>query len=296
MTASFEDLGLPRDGKALVRDLWKKADLGPSAGRFQAKVDAHGVVMVKITHRALMTGGPHRRKNPLLDEWVVCSPQRLKRPWQGQVEAVADDARPAYDPGCYLCPGNSRAEGQRNPDYRSTFVFDNDFPALHPAPPAGRQEDGLLVSEPASGVCRVLCFSPRHDLTLAEMDPRAIRLVVDAWADEVLGPGAPRRRGLRPGLREQGRHDGMQQSAPPRPDLGERPRPLDSRAQGPDPGGAFREDGPRPARGLSRAGAAGRGSRRRREPPLGHARALLGGLAVRDHDRSAAPRGRPALA
>ena len=132
-----------------------------------------------------MTGGPHRRYNPLLDEWVVCSPHRLKRPWQGQVETVGEAERPAHDPGCYLCPGNSRAEGQRNPDYRTTFAFDNDFPALKPGEAGARSADGLLVSEPAAGLCRVLCFSPRHDLTLALMDTAAIRQVIDAWADEV---------------------------------------------------------------------------------------------------------------
>ena len=136
-----------------------------------------------------MTGGPHRRFNPLLDEWVVVSPQRLKRPWQGQVEPAVEAERPAYDPACYLCPGNPRAEGQRNPDYPATFVFDNDFPALQPQDTAPRDVDGLLVKETASGVCRVLCFSPRHDLTLAEMDPAAIRLVIDAWADEVVSLG-----------------------------------------------------------------------------------------------------------
>jgi UDPglucose--hexose-1-phosphate uridylyltransferase len=135
--------------------------------------------------------GPHRRWNPLLDEWVVCSPHRLERPWQGQLEPLAEDERPAHDPACYLCPGNQRANGARNPPYEATYAFDNDFPALLPrgaAPP--RREEGLLVSEPASGSCRVLCFSPRHDLTLAEMDTPAIRLVVDAWALQVSELGA----------------------------------------------------------------------------------------------------------
>jgi UDPglucose--hexose-1-phosphate uridylyltransferase len=130
--------------------------------------------------------GPHRRHNPLLDEWVVCSPHRLERPWQGQMEAIAEEARAVRDPACYLCPGNTRASGARNPDYPATFSFDNDFPALLPrATGDDRREDGLLVAEPASGVCRVLCFSPRHDLTLAEMEAREVRLVVDAWAREV---------------------------------------------------------------------------------------------------------------
>jgi UDPglucose--hexose-1-phosphate uridylyltransferase len=135
--------------------------------------------------------GPHRRHNPLLDEWVLCSPHRLERPWQGQVESVVEEERPPHDPSCYLCPGNGRANGARNPPYETTFAFDNDFPALLAAEATEtRHEDGLFVSERAAGVCRVLCFSPRHDLTLAEMDVRAIREVVDAWAREVAGLGA----------------------------------------------------------------------------------------------------------
>jgi UDPglucose--hexose-1-phosphate uridylyltransferase len=133
---------------------------------------------------------PHRRYNPLLDEWVLCSPHRLERPWQGQVEDDASEARLGYDPSCYLCPGNARAGGQRNPAYTATFAFDNDFPALlsrNDVRP--RVEDGLLVAEPVTGACRVICFSPRHDLTLAEMTAREARPVVDAWADEVLSLG-----------------------------------------------------------------------------------------------------------
>jgi UDPglucose--hexose-1-phosphate uridylyltransferase len=128
---------------------------------------------------------PHRRYNPLLHEWVLCSPHRLQRPWQGQVEDEPEEARPRYDPSCYLCPGNVRANGQRNPAYATTFAFDNDYPALLPSSeaPAGG-DDGLLVAEPARGRCRVLCFSPHHDRTLAEMDASEIRPVVDAWAAE----------------------------------------------------------------------------------------------------------------
>ncbi len=133
---------------------------------------------------------PHRRYNPLLDEWVLCSPHRLERPWQGKVEDAPAETRPEFDESCHLCPGNVRANGQRNPVYTSTFVFDNDFPALLPQSAAGStDEGGLLVAEPATGRCRVICFSPRHDLTLAEMSVAETRPVVDAWAHEtgVLG-------------------------------------------------------------------------------------------------------------
>ena len=128
---------------------------------------------------------PHRRYNPLLDEWVLCSPHRLARPWQGQVEPTAPDTRPAYDPSCYLCPGNARANGEVNPRYERTYVFDNDFPALLPDSSVPASDDPLRRVMPARGTCRVLCFSPRHDLTLAGMTPGAIRDVVDAWAREV---------------------------------------------------------------------------------------------------------------
>ncbi|HEY7510435.1 MAG TPA: UDP-glucose--hexose-1-phosphate uridylyltransferase [Vicinamibacteria bacterium] len=136
---------------------------------------------------------PHRRYNPLLDEWVLVSPHRLQRPWQGQVEPPAAEARPAYDPECYLCPGNARAGGKRNPPYTSTFAFDNDYPALLPDVPSDEgSADGLLRARNERGICRVVCFSPRHDLTLARMDAAGIRGVVDAWAEQVSELGARR--------------------------------------------------------------------------------------------------------
>ena len=133
---------------------------------------------------------PHRRYNPLTREWVLVSPHRTERPWQGQVEDEPDEALPAYHPKCYLCPGNSRAGGVRNPAYTSTFVFDNDFAALKPDTAAGSfDEHGLLIAETEPGTCRVVCFSPRHDLTLAKMNVADIRAVVDTWVDQFVELG-----------------------------------------------------------------------------------------------------------
>jgi UDPglucose--hexose-1-phosphate uridylyltransferase len=127
---------------------------------------------------------PHRRYNALLDEWVLVSVGRTSRPWQGRREVARVESDPPYDPTCYLCPGNVRANGERNPPYDETFVFTNDFSALVPDSSTERIEHGLLQAEGEAGACRVLCFSPRHDLTLALMDPDDVRRVVDVWADE----------------------------------------------------------------------------------------------------------------
>lgn len=129
---------------------------------------------------------PHRRYNPLTSEWVLVSPHRTKRPWQGQVEKPPQETRPSYDPQCYLCPGNSRVGGVQNPQYESTFVFINDFPSLlSDSPEAILTPHPLLRAESEQGICRVICFSPRHDLTLPEMAVADIRHVIDVWAEQV---------------------------------------------------------------------------------------------------------------
>ena len=128
----------------------------------------------------------HRRLNLLTGEYVLVSPHRTQRPWQGRVERVAEEARPAFDPGCYLCPGNARAGGHQNPDYRGSFVFDNDFAALMPKEPGAvvPSSGSLLQAEPESGICKVVCFSPRHDLSLPEMSVPELESVLDAWTAE----------------------------------------------------------------------------------------------------------------
>jgi UDPglucose--hexose-1-phosphate uridylyltransferase len=159
---------------------------------------------------------PHRRFNPLLDEWVLVSPQRLARPWLGRTEPAASETRPVYDPDCYLCPGNVRAGEARNPQYTGTFVFDNDFPALVPPgtslkarttpdetslkaraasdstgvwhDPSGSSP--LLVARPEPGICRVVCFSPRHDASLPCLSISELRAVVDVWVDQYVSLSA----------------------------------------------------------------------------------------------------------
>jgi UDPglucose--hexose-1-phosphate uridylyltransferase len=128
---------------------------------------------------------PHKRYNPLADAWVLVSPHRAKRPWQGQVEKLPNDDRPAHDPTCYLCAGNVRANGEQNPDYQHVFVFDNDFAALLAKTPSSVLKEGdLFLAKTERGVGRVICFSPAHNLTIPEMEVSAIRKVVDAWVDE----------------------------------------------------------------------------------------------------------------
>jgi UDPglucose--hexose-1-phosphate uridylyltransferase len=133
---------------------------------------------------------PHRRYNALSGEWVLVSPHRTQRPWQGQVESPSPEERPAYDPTCYLCPGNERAGGKRNPRYQHTFIFTNDFAALLPSTPGGAESQALLRAESERGTCRVVCFSPRHDQSLGELAHASLARVVDAWTEQYQELGA----------------------------------------------------------------------------------------------------------
>lgn len=131
------------------------------------------------------TEHPHRRYNQLTGEWMLVSPHRAKRPWQGKEEEKPGKQRPEYDPECYLCPGNERAGGARNPDYKNTFVFTNDFSALKlDTPPEQSNQEDMLLARGEPGICRVICFSPRHDLTLPEMELHDLENVVDLWVEE----------------------------------------------------------------------------------------------------------------
>ena len=132
------------------------------------------------------TEHPHRRLNPLTQEWIIVSAQRLKRPWLGKVETSPRLNLPEHDPKCYLCPGNSRSNGTQNPKYVDTYVFDNDFPVLLSQPPAPEQPShDLFTASALDGICRVACFSGRHDLTLAEMVPADIEKVIDMWIEQI---------------------------------------------------------------------------------------------------------------
>lgn len=133
---------------------------------------------------------PHRRYNPLNGDWILVSPHRAKRPWQGQIEKSSPQKLPEYDPGCYLCPGNTRTCGAKNPHYEQTYIFTNDFAAILPETPLFDNVAGMLQTESVRGTCRVLCFSPRHDLSLPEMELDEIRTVVDIWAEQIVELGS----------------------------------------------------------------------------------------------------------
>jgi len=138
------------------------------------------------------TNRPHRRYNPLRRQWVLVSPQRTQRPWQGQTTQPAAPQRITYDPTCYLCPGNPRAGGAQTPKYTGVYAFDNDYPALLPevVTQAAPRPGSLLVAEPESGRCRVVCFDPDHSLTLSQMPLASIERVIDCWVEETAGLGA----------------------------------------------------------------------------------------------------------
>lgn len=134
---------------------------------------------------AELNQGPHRRFNPLTGEWVLVSPHRTQRPWQGKQEDSASSGRPPYDENCYLCPGNKRSGGQQNPDYPETYVFTNDFSALLAETPVlAMDQDPLFQAVSESGICKVICFSPRHDLSVPNMSLDAVTRVVEVWKNE----------------------------------------------------------------------------------------------------------------
>jgi len=132
----------------------------------------------------------HKRLNILTGEWVLVSPHRAKRPWQGQNEAIANENRPSYDPSCYLCAGNTRINGEKNPDYKDVYVFTNDFAALQTTTPKFSINEGLFKAESEQGICKVICFSPDHSKSLADMAVIDIKKVVKTWQKEYVELGA----------------------------------------------------------------------------------------------------------
>lgn len=142
----------------------------------------------------LSTQRPHRRRNALSGDWVTVSPQRAERPWQGEEAPRQSETTAAYDPGCYLCPGNTRVNGQQNPDYRLPWAFDNDFPAVVEASQVAATDirssdlpppDDLFRSETLTGSCRVVCYSSDHSRTLSQLTEGEIQQVIALWGDEV---------------------------------------------------------------------------------------------------------------
>lgn len=133
---------------------------------------------------------PHRRRNLLTGRWILVSPHRAKRPWQGEGSELVPANCYSHDPNCYLCPGNQRSSGEYNPDYSGPFTFDNDFPALLPHTPAPETADPVFQLSPARGTARVICYSPHHSLTFPHMEQSAIRDIVDCWATESCELGA----------------------------------------------------------------------------------------------------------
>ncbi len=133
---------------------------------------------------------PHRRYNILTGEWILVSPHRTKRPWQGKTEDKKHSEKESYDPACYLCPGNTRTSGEKNPDYKEPYTFINDFSSLLPDTPDIEKNEGLLKAESEKGICKVVCFSPYHSLTLPLMEVEDITKVIQTWKKEYLELGS----------------------------------------------------------------------------------------------------------
>ncbi|MCK5814963.1 MAG: UDP-glucose--hexose-1-phosphate uridylyltransferase [Flavobacteriaceae bacterium] len=126
----------------------------------------------------------HKRFNILTGEWVLVSPHRAKRPWQGQEEEISTEQRPSYDENCYLCAGNTRTSGEVNPDYKDVFIFMNDFAALEKESKVFSIDEGLIKAKSEQGICKVICFSPDHSKSLAQMTADEITKVVEIWKNE----------------------------------------------------------------------------------------------------------------
>jgi UDPglucose--hexose-1-phosphate uridylyltransferase len=135
---------------------------------------------------------PHRRYNPLTDEWILVSPHRAKRPWQGQTETVTEHRLPDYAEDCYLCPGNIRSNGESNPDYSDCYVFENDFPALlqEEVSSDSSLNSTLFRQKPERGINMVVCFSPKHNLTIPEMEIKDIEKIIAVWKQQYVELGS----------------------------------------------------------------------------------------------------------
>lgn len=134
---------------------------------------------------------PHRRFNPLTGDWVLVSPHRNRRPWQGSIEASQQNTLPPYDPACYLCPGNKRAENKQNPKYAKTFVFTNDHAAILPEVVDGEmKEDDLFRAQQEYGTCKVVCYTPAHNKTIADLSVPQIMEIIKTWTHEYKTIGA----------------------------------------------------------------------------------------------------------
>ena len=237
---------------------------------------------------AALDAEPHRRRNALTGEWVLVSAGRTKRPWLGAEEPEPPEERPVHDPDCYLCPRNTRVTGDVNPDYATTFVFTNDFAALRPDTSGEAIGGGLFRAEGTRGTCRVVCFSPRHDVTLAGMDEPSIRHVIDVWADQTTELGE-RYRWVQV-FENRGAAMGASNPHPHGQIWSGDALPVEAELEAAQQAHHYARRAA-PARRLRGAGA-GRPPRHPRPGRLADARPVLGGLAVRD-DPAAAPASGP---